>query len=137
VQWIRLIILLILSSNYHICQIIRGGKLSQFPWIFVNHECFTIENFPWISAASTNYTKHGTTSSYKQQACYVACGLLCYYLFNGYCIAIDLLDFPLPSHKPAVLQWLMSSTHDNHRQNCQFRILLFLLPQCTCKTWLF
>jgi len=33
---------------------------------------------------------------------------------------IDLLDFPLPSYKPAVLQLPASSTHDNSGQNCQF-----------------
>jgi len=37
---------IIKMSNYCICQIIRGGKLSQFLWNFANCECFTIEIFP-------------------------------------------------------------------------------------------
>jgi len=37
---------------------------------------------------------------------------------------IDLLNFRLPTHKPAFLKLLVSSTHDNHGQNCQFQILL-------------
>jgi len=41
----------------------KGENLEQFLWIFANHECFNIENFPWISVPSTNYTKHGTTCS--------------------------------------------------------------------------
>jgi len=53
----------LLNWNYRMRQIIRGEKLLQFLQIFANHECFTIENFPWISVPSTNYTKHGTTWS--------------------------------------------------------------------------
>jgi len=51
-----------LRSSFRYCmhQIIQGGKLSR---IFANCKCFTIENFPWILAPSTNYTKHGTTWS--------------------------------------------------------------------------
>jgi len=41
----------------------KGEKLSWFSWIFDNHKCFIIENFPWILVPSTNYTKHGTTWS--------------------------------------------------------------------------
>jgi len=54
----------VLDFLYRICQIIQGGKLSQFLQIFANHECFTIEIFHWMLAPSTNYTKHGTTWSY-------------------------------------------------------------------------
>jgi len=50
-------------TTFCIRQIIRGGKLSWFLWIFANCKCFTIENFTWISAPYTNYTKHGTTWS--------------------------------------------------------------------------
>jgi len=80
----------LVTGEYHIRQIIRGGKLLQ---IFANCKCFTIENFPWISVPSTNYTKHGTTSSYKQRAvlkCYVARDLLCYHFLTATaCISIS------------------------------------------------
>jgi len=37
---------IIKMSNYHIRQIIRGGKLSRFSQNFANREYFTIEIFP-------------------------------------------------------------------------------------------
>jgi len=116
---------------YCMRQIIRGGKLSQFLWIFANCKCFTIENFPWILVPSTNYTKHVTTSSYKQRAkhwnvMWHVAYYIYYHFFNSYCISISWISlFPLTN------QLFSNYWHPAHMitmDKTQFWILLFLLP---------
>jgi len=90
---------------YRIHQIIRGETFSQYLWIFAYLECFTIENFPWISALSTNYIKHGTTWSYKQLAkrwnvMWHMAYYICYQFFNGYCISISWISILQTSCSP-------------------------------------
>jgi len=84
---------------YCIRQIIRGGKLSWFLWIFANRKCFTIEIF-------LEYQRRPLTTQSmvlpglinNEQSIEMLCGTwpTMLPLFNSYCILISWISlFPL------------------------------------------